>query len=482
MVRTSSVKSIPRKSAIPAKVGTTVTKENVKALGADRLADILLELAGRDAALKRTLRMALTATHAKDKLGKEIEKRLRTLRSARGFLPWDRIKPLATELDTLRRSILNNVAMTDIAQAISAMRLLVEIAPSIYERTDDSSAYLSDVFCEAASNLITLWGRQTDRDPAIMVQDLLTLLDKDDYGTYGHLLASCGEALGAVGGALLKNTLLARLNALPTPRRTQGYRTDTARLVTIGYLKDIADAMDDVDAYIEAVNLGSYPCAAIGAVARRLLDKGRAEEALEWLGRTTKKTVQFDHDHDHDDLRIEACEAVGDRATAQSLRWKIFQERLSLSHWKAYQRYLDDYDAIDAEEQALDHIRSFPIRNVTLLTLLEWPAHDAAARIVRDHTAEFDGRDYATLRPAAERLSESHPNEATLLYRLLVEAVLDKALSRYYTYAAKDLAACQSLAPMLDSTRGMESHAVFMTRLKSQHKRKLAFWALVKEH
>ncbi|KDU94318.1 hypothetical protein GLUCORHAEAF1_14595 [Komagataeibacter rhaeticus AF1] len=100
---------------------------------------------------------------------------------------------------------------------------------------------------------------------------------------------------------------------------------------------------------------------------------------------------------------------------------------------------------------------------------------------MREHTAELDGRDYGTLRPAADRLSESYPNEATLLYRLLVEAVLNKALSRYYSYAAKDLASCRLLAQMLTATNGMETHEAFMTRLKAQHKRKLGFWSLIGE-
>ncbi|MGD6489064.1 hypothetical protein VWT74_22625, partial [Xanthomonas citri pv. citri] len=143
--------------------------------------------------------MALTAAHAKDKLGKEIEKRLRTIQRSHGFLPWDRIKPLATELDALRQSILDDVATTDVGQAISAMRILVELAPSVYERSDDSSGYLSDVFREAAFDLGTLLGRQAGRDPAVTVRDLLTLLDNDGYGTCDHLIASCGEALGTAG-------------------------------------------------------------------------------------------------------------------------------------------------------------------------------------------------------------------------------------------------------------------------------------------
>lgn len=479
MARTPSTKPATRKSASSAKVGTTVTKDNLKALGVDRLADLLVELSEQDAVLTRKLRMALTATHAKDRLGKEIEKRLRTIQRSRGFLPWDRIKPLATELDALRQSILDDVATTDVGQAISAMRLLVELAPSVYERSDDSSGYLSDVFREATSDLGSLWGRQAGRDPAVTVRDLLTLLDNDGYGTCDHLIASCGEALGAAGAAILRSTLLARLHDLPASKAKGDYRTDIGRMQTLGHLKDLADTMSDVDAYIEAVSLSERQSASIGDVARRLLDKERAHEALEWLDRETDETSRFRWEND--DLRIEAREAVGDRDQAQSLRWKVFQERLSLPHWRAYQRHLSDYDAIDAEEQALNHIRNFPVRGVALSTLLEWPALDAAARLVREHTTELDGRDYGTLRPAADRLSESYPNEATLLYRLLVEAVLDKALSRYYPYAAKDLASCRLLAPMLTAPNGMETHEAFMIRLKAQHKRKLGFWTLIGE-
>ncbi|MFT9096525.1 MAG: DUF6880 family protein [Gluconobacter cerinus] len=477
MARTPSAKPASRKSA---KAGTTVTKENLQALGADRLADLLVELAGQDTVLTRKLRMALTAAHAKDKLGKEIEKRLRTIQRSRGFLPWDRIKPLAAELDALRQSILDDVATMDVGQAISTMRILVELAPSVYERSDDSSGYLSDVFREAASDLGTLWGRQAGRDPAVTVRDMLTLLDGDGYGTCDHLLVSCGEALGKPGAAILRSTLLARLRDLPASKAKGDYRTDIARMQTVAHLKDLADAMGDVDAYIETVNLSDHQSVSIRDVARRLLNKGRAREALEWLDRETDATSRFRWEND--DLRIEACEAVEDRDQAQSLRWKVFRERLSLPHWQAYQRHLSDYDAIDAEEQALDHIRNFPARGVALSTLLEWPAPEEAARLVREHTAELDGRDYGTLRPAADRLSESYPNEATLLYRLLIEAVLDRALSRYYSYAAKDLASCRMLAPMLTAEDGIETHEAFMSRLKARHKRKLGFWSLIGEH
>ncbi|WP_323990516.1 DUF6880 family protein [Nguyenibacter sp. L1] len=469
-------KTASRKPAVPAKAGTTLTRENLQALGAERLASFLMELAEHDAALGRTLRMALTAAHARDRLGKEVEKRLRAIQRSRGFLSWDKLKPLAAELDALRHTILEDVAAADIETAARTMRLLVELAPSIHERSDDNG-YLSNVFCDAASDLGRLWGRLPNRKPADVVEDILTLLDSDEYGTCDDLLSSCRAALGTDGAALLRATLMKRLQALPLPRDGEDYRAIGARFRITRRLQDLADAMDDVAAYIEAVGLGTHPDRFIGDVARRLLDKGRAREALEWLAREPAEAVRFDGASD--DLRIEAHEAAGERDTAQALRLKIFHTRLSLPHWRAYQRHLGDYDAIDAEEQALAHIIDFPDRAAALAALLEWPALDEAARLVRTHADTLDGRNYATLRPAAERLSEAHPNEATRLYRRLVEAVLDQALSRSYSYAAKDLKACHALAPMMTDAPGLETHEAFMTHLKTRHRRKLGFWSLV---
>ncbi len=253
--------------------------------------------------MTRKLRMALTAVHAKDKLSKEIEKRLRTIQRSRGFLPWDRIKPLAAELDTLRQSIVDDVATADVGQAISALRLLVEIAPSVYECSDDSSGYLSDVFLEAASDLGVLWGRQANRDPAIVVTDLLALLDHDGYGTCDRLLAACGAALSEAGAAMLRTILLARLHDLPASKGNRDYHIDIARMQVIRHLWDLADAMGDVDAYSEAVSLSDRQYAYTGDVARRLLDKGRAREALDWLDRETEEDSRFYKEND--DLRIE---------------------------------------------------------------------------------------------------------------------------------------------------------------------------------
>ena len=61
----------------------TVSSDNLAALGADRLAALLLEAASADANLKRRLRMELAAEVSPADLALEIDKRLTALATSK---------------------------------------------------------------------------------------------------------------------------------------------------------------------------------------------------------------------------------------------------------------------------------------------------------------------------------------------------------------------------------------------------------------
>ena len=63
----------------------TVTLHNLAALGAERLAAILVDLAETDAEVKRRLRLELAAQVGGDSFAAEIGKRITALRKARSF-------------------------------------------------------------------------------------------------------------------------------------------------------------------------------------------------------------------------------------------------------------------------------------------------------------------------------------------------------------------------------------------------------------
>ena len=176
------------------------------------------------------------------------------------------------------------------------------------------------------------------------------------------------------------------------------------------------------------------------------------------------------------DLRIDALKALGRKTEAQAERWRHFERTLSVAHLRAYPKRLPDFEDFDAEQKALNLAGAHPDAVRALAFLIEWRDLDRTDRLVRERAADLDGRLYEVLRPAAEALDTKFPKAASLLYRRLVESVLDRGSSKQYPYAARDLKACGDLAPRLPSPGAIESHAHFLARLRNSHGRKNGFW------
>jgi hypothetical protein len=96
---------------------------------------------------------------------------------------------------------------------------------------------------------------------------------------------------------------------------------------------------------------------------------------------------------------------------------------------------LPDFEDFATEQKALAHAATFPSALTALVFLVEWPALEAADRLVRRRISELDGRNYQWLGKAAEHLAEKWPISATLLYRALVLSVLERGFSKAYPFA-----------------------------------------------
>src|SRR4051812_39666827 len=99
----------------------TVTLDNLMALGPERLAAILVELADGNAEVKRRLRLELAAQTGGNIIAAEIGKRLAALRSARSFIDWQRRRDFVRDLDLQRAMIVNRVTPTRADLALDLM-------------------------------------------------------------------------------------------------------------------------------------------------------------------------------------------------------------------------------------------------------------------------------------------------------------------------------------------------------------------------
>ena len=469
----------------------TVTLDNLAALGPERLATILVDLAQGNVEVKRRLRLELTAEAGGDVIAAEIGKRLVTLRSARSFIDWQKRRDFVKDLDLQRTMIVNRVAQTRADLALDLMWRFVDLAEPVINRVDDSNGAVGDVFRAACEDLGTIAGMATP-DPVGLADRVFTALLANAHGVFDNVVSVMLPALGDVGAAHLKS----RLAQVRRDRSRKAVGRDWQAEVARRALMTIADRQADVNAYIALVPAAERGRPHVGAeIGRRLLAAGQATEALAaleaaWPTQPTSRASQDnddfylaeqDGDSGWEEIHIEALEATGQIAQAQSRRWAAFEERLSSAHLRAYLKRLPDFDDIEAEERAKKHASGFKSFPAALDFFRAWPDQAGAAALVLARASEVDGNMYYLLDPVAQLVEGKHPLAATLLRRAMIKDTLDGAKSSRYKHAARHLLDCASLASGIQDFAGPETHDAFADRLRAKHGKKIGFWTQMSE-
>jgi len=457
----------------------TVTPEALAALGAEALAEVLVAHAATDPVLRKKLGMLLAGTEGPGKLAAEIDKRIKTIGRSRSFVDWEKRKPLVHELDHLRVTIATRLAKQDAARAIELLWDFIGIADAVMERVGDGIGEVEDVFGAAMEDLGRLSATQPRGDTKALARRVLAYCERDGFGATDALIRHMSEALAAGGRAEIRRATEAALKAAPKSSGPQDWRADAKRRHLAFRLALLADLERDADAFIAAIRAGEIESTHALDVAERLIASNRPAEALDWLDKPRRRIEDEDDDGADTDLRIAALEALGRKDEAQAVRWRHFERFLSADHLRAYLKRLPDFEDFEAEQKALGVAAAHKQAARGLAFFIEWRALDRADRLVRERLTALDGRLYEVLRPAAEALEEKFPEAASLLYRRLIESVLERGSSKQYQYAARDLLSSARLAPHLPVPGSIESHAAFVARLQKAHGRKYGFWGLI---
>ena len=457
----------------------TVTPEALAALGAEVLAEVLVAHATTDPVLRKKLGMLLAGTEGPGKLAAEIDKRIKTIGRSRSFVDWEKRKPLVHELDHLRVTLATRLGRQDAARAIELLWDFIGIADAVMERVGDGIGEVEDLFGTAMADLGRLSAAQPPGDGKALARRVLAYCERDGFGATDALIRHMSEALGAGGRAEIRSKTEAALKAAPRSSGPHDWRADAQRRHLAFRLALLADLEKDADAFIAAIRAGGLESTHALDVAERLIAASRPAEALAWLDKPRRRVEDEDDDGADTDLRLAALEALGRKDEAQSVRWRHFERLLSAEHLRAYLKRLPDFEDFEAEQKALDVAAAHkqPVRGLAFF--IEWRALDRADRLVRERLTALDGRLYEVLRPAVEALEEKFPEAASLLYRRLIESVLERGSSKQYQYAARDLLSCARLASHLPVPGSIESHAAFVARLQKAHGRKYGFWGLI---
>lgn len=471
----------------------TLNASNLETLGATRLAELLIEIAEGNAATKRRLRLELAGAESPGELAKAIHKRLVTIGRSRGFVDWRGLKPLIADLEAQRRAITDDVAKRTPAEGLDLMWRFVDLATSVFGRTDDGSGSIAVLFHMAIEDLGRI-AASAKPDPERLADQVYNALLRNEYGQFDGIIRALQVPLGAIGLEHLKQRMIS-LSAEPvqTPdavyRKVMGwssvsgpiYADDMAQRARESQirqaLQDIADAQGDVDAFVVQYDEKQRKVPKVAAsIAQRLLAANRVEDAWQIIAAAGPRSGWLDVEFE--DARIEVLDALGRGDDAQAARWACFERSLSAGHLRDLLKRLPDFEDFDAEQRALDYVVGYSSALQALSFLVAWPALDRAARLVLERVKELDGNHYEVLTPAADALAGRYPLAATLVLRAMIEFALNQARFSRYGHAARHLRDCEGLATSISDFGTFEPHEAYLSRLRADHGRKTGFWTL----
>jgi hypothetical protein len=433
-----------------------LTSQTLIALGPERLAELLLELAGSDPAIKRRIRLAVAnATSPQDAVA-QVRQRLGTIGRSRSFLERQQRRAVLQELTLQLEAITGPIAQAEPAAARELLWQFLELGNNVLGRCDDSSGLLGDVFRQAMAQL----GRLTEAappDPATLTEQVFEAFCDNGYGVFDGVIAPLKPALGPEGLALLKSRFeqLAE-QPVPVPPRQEwqqvGWgsggptyaheREESSRQWTVKLgLQDVATAMGDIDAFIAQYTPEQqrFPRIATG-IARRLLAVGRPEDALAFLIQATPDRSRWP-EMEWEEAHINTLEALARQDEAQAARWNLFAR-----------------------------------------CLIHWPSClGRASELVVKRRSQLDGDQYTLLGATAEKLSQAHPLAATIALRSMVDFTLANARSSRYGHAAHHLQSCERLSQRIAEWGKIPSHDAYIAGIRQNHARKSGLWKRMEE-
>ena len=359
-----------------------LNKESLVKLGAERLAELLLDEAERNGPFKKLVLAALAAARGPDAIAAGLER-------ASGAIGWERVKSFSDDLAAVLKIITGDLAKADAEMAADRLLRFLATADRTLSRTDGSDGEAAHVYHAAAAALPALVGKLSQAQNASLADRLYALAAGSRYRVVLELMPEIiGQSPGSVVDALA--SAVSSLGPIDESDRDWNKRMRVRHLIELR--QHIADSRGDVDAFIapETSLPELRPDAA--DIAERLARAGRHREALDWLRRPTGSTIRMLRVEDIEAglpprdpaaerrarLEIDVLEAMGERSEARALRRKSFETTLDAEILRDHLAHLPDFEDVDALDAAFAHALASPLSYAALRFLVARPRLDLA--------------------------------------------------------------------------------------------------------
>ena len=407
-----------------------LTVDSLKALGLEKLAQLVLAEAEQNTSFARLVAAAFAGQDGPEAIAKLIDRRLAGLAKARAFVDWN--KASAFRDDLLSTVDMISTELLAAAPMLAFDRLLWFIATheAVFERVDDSSGAVQSVYYDAIERAGEASAKLTESEAALVPAKIMAALGESSHG----YLLDVGRA---VAGTLPQDTL-ARWEAELVEGQAAAGLAEKAdpHLYGSSQIRDlrqiIASARGDLDTLIALEGQKLPHVQDTVAIAERLFTAGRTQDALDWVrrpGRGGWDSSKGAGTALRASLEAKILTSLGNKDAAQDLRWQAFVQTLDASILREHVAALPDFAEFDTLDRAFAHALAQADRTKALEFFLAWPRRDLAAQLIVSSPAGWDGNQYYTLPPIAEALQYEFPLAATILFRALLGDAIARSVA-----------------------------------------------------
>jgi hypothetical protein len=399
---------------------------------------------------------------------KRFKRRLAGLKRGRKFVDWREAPNFARKLEGILADLREGATTPE--TGVGLVAAFYECDRSVFERCDDSSGMIGDVFRYDARVLFVRYAAACVEKDRLSGR-LLELYKNDDYGVRHSLLEVASEFLPERTAYKLISQMWERAEA----EASGSFAADHWR---IG-VRTLARQMKDAEIY-EKAWLASSPEPSAGVcmdIAEVYVEAGDPKVALHWMERVPEsnkfQVVKQDF------LLLTIYEQLGDRGEMTKVAWRIFLNHRSAANLKTLLSTIGESEGERVVEEQVEKILGEDgLSYSDAQFLIEIGRAQAAEDYILSHAAELNGDLYPQILSLAKPLEETGCLlGAVALYRALLESILQRAVSRYYNHGVRYLKKLDALGSRIDDWQDFTPHESYKEKLVEEHARKRSFWA-----
>ncbi len=346
----------------------------------------------------------------------------------------------------------------------------LETDQAVFGNCVDSFGYIGNVYRYGARSLFTQYAsRCTDKKQVLDL--LIKTYSNDPYSVREGLIDKGLEMLGEEEA----NNAIHLFKLLAEEAEDEYQRSHCLRAV-----ESLARQTGNAELF-ESIRMRSADKPSVSTcidIGRVYLETGNPQNALEWINRIPSNETFMDRERR--EILQEIFGQLGDSQKEAEMAWLSFRESRNLHTLDKLLKVIGE----DKRKQVIDDEAGYIIDDgktdySDIKFLIDVRKIDEAeiCILAMAGTQTLNGRYYETLLPMAKSMeSESRMLAAYVIYKALLESILDRKFYKAYPHAAKYLRKLDHLAAEIEDWQDLGEHGMYHVWLNQVHGKKSSFW------